>query len=527
MAEDINNKIRWKTPASVTPGTVEGVMEAFYRNKGTCVRRIGIKREVWRVPYRGECFYVKHARYNFFQGLACALGLKGLKNEFSAAMELDNIAVPVSSVVGYGAIRENVFISEEFIITRGVKKSQTLKDFFFANFSGKFSRKEKKEFIRDFAAFFRSMHDKGVVHRDPHLGNILVRRDNGRYGFYLLDLQKVRMKSPFLLRERWENLVFLNLNFISNVESSLKFYFFKLYSRGLIEKREDLRGVIEMIENKTLSIASKVFSKRVKRCMRTNKVFEHAQDGALEVYKRKSLCAVPGIKELLSFPDRFLNGSGARILKDGGSVAEGIVKIKGGGRFELRRYGANGRFRNPSGARAQWKKSYMAELREVNMPRAVAYMEERGFLIPKRSYVISECMNDGVRLNDFSRAAVLAMTGEERRAFFHSLGAEVGRMHRRGWFHGALDWDNIFVKNKGAGFYFLNMDSGRPMRNASLSDAANDLAPFIRDMEKSPVKEDMRWFIEGYLKGLRSAVTEKEFSLKVEKALSRAMGVGA
>jgi tRNA A-37 threonylcarbamoyl transferase component Bud32 len=480
-------------------------MESMER-KGTCIRRIDKKREVWRVTVAGDTFYVKCSRYSPVSRLLVGLRLKGLGREAAMCAELKIRGVPIPTLVAYGR-KKGRLPDEESTRFKALPYGQ------------------KKGLTKDLALFFRDLHDTGVLHTDPHTGNILVTTEDGKNRFYLLDLGEVKLRPSAKLNERWSNLVVFNINFITNARDSLRYYFFKCYTEGLIDDRKTFKEIIKKIEKDSMVLASKVWKKKTRRCMGNNRLFLRDTSNGLVVCLKREWDKATGIHGIISSPDDFLDGEGARVLKDGRTIKAGVVELKGGGRIFLKRYNRKGLFHTfknifrASRAQRVWEKSYGLELRGFNVPRPIAYMEERRFRILKRSYVISEFLSGAVNLNEFIGQQV--MSDDERAEVISALGREIGRMHRFGWFHGDLKWNNILV-NETSGreraFYFLDIDGSKIKRDLNLNDVSRDIGRFFREMERYGLGTDRKHlFLSAYLRQNRTGLSYDNFVKAVER----------
>lgn len=63
----------------------------------------------------------------------------------------------------------------------------------------------RDEIIRQFAGFTFRLHEKGVKFDDYSPGNVLIKRNNGKYEFYLVDLNRMSFNSGLSFSERMKN----------------------------------------------------------------------------------------------------------------------------------------------------------------------------------------------------------------------------------------------------------------------------------------------------------------------------------
>jgi tRNA A-37 threonylcarbamoyl transferase component Bud32 len=518
--------VSWQS-SSLSPDRIDGIMGFIYSKKGTLVRRIEKKREVWRVRLAGETFYVKRYRYGSFARLSARLNLKGLGREVRIGEELEKRGISVPTFVAYGRVK-GILPKEEYLITREVPESRTVKEFLCESFEG-LSCREKKGVVKDLARFFRKLHDAGAVHSDPHAGNILISRSGGNNRFYLLDFGNVRVSTPLELSLRLWNLAQLNTGFITNTGDHLRHFFFRNYARGLIEEKEGCKEAVRRISEDTRVLSYNIWKKKGRRCMENNKLFKKKVSGAFVVHIKRRWDGVSGMQEVLASPDVFLENGEARILKDGNTVKAGLVKLVDGRKVFLKRYNRKGylhtlknSFRH-SRARKVWKTSYGDELRGIKVPEPIAYMEERTLRVLRRSYVVSEYIDGAVLLSEY--VGGLGAGAKDLRGgmpgLMSALGMLIGRMHRFGFFHGDLKWSNILVREAPGGmkeFYFTDIDGGRIKKVLPPYFVFKDVGRFCREMERySMGAEGLRAFLSAYSRQQSTGLAQDDFIKAVAK----------
>ncbi len=483
------NEIKWNY---VLPGFDPMQALSALGRDGLCVRRLGKKREVWRVERQERVFYVK---------LFSSSGLPAKRREADAIDRLTELGVPVPTLVarGYGG-------GGAVLITEEVAGSQVFKDYFFTIFKG-LSRAGQRRAAGSFAAFIRLLHDKGAMHKDPHMGNMLVigkaensskdgeGGDNERFEFCLLDLGEVEFKGRPSLEDRMANLELINLNYMAGLEPSLKYCFFKVYAEGLFDGKAALREAIEKVELGTLARAGKIWKKKAQRSMTGGKLFAEYTEGFFEVHMKKTWQESGALEAVIKDPDSFLDGDGAVIFKDGRTVKAGKVELGDGRKIFLKRYNVKGSvhtikniFRSSRASRV-WVRSYGAELRGLLMPEPLAFIEERkkGRVFGK-SYIITEFIDEAPRLSD----RALELEGRASSAGFRELlfriGRELRRMHILGWYHGDLKWNNILVKERTKpgkdDIFFLYVDGSSISIELTSVEIKKDLERFMAEIDK-------------------------------------------
>lgn len=99
--------------------------------------------------------------------------------------------------------------STRLLITQFVEDSVALNHLLAGRFSGPLSASEleaKRTMIRELARWLRRVHDEGIYHNDWSAKNILTVEREGRWAFYLLDLESVTFYKGLTRRRRAKNL---------------------------------------------------------------------------------------------------------------------------------------------------------------------------------------------------------------------------------------------------------------------------------------------------------------------------------
>ena len=186
---------------------------------------------------------------------------------------------------------------------------------------------------------------------------------------------------------------------------------------------------------------------------------------------------------LLPNPDNLLADSD--ILKNGSRTCGGLVELAGQ-RYFLKRYNDRGwvyaaqYLLRRSRAVYTWSLARHFLARGVLVPLPLICLEERRCRVLGRSYVLMQAV-DGACLHEFwpttsqpLKMKVLAM-----------LGRTIGHMHRQGFLHGDLKWNNIILRDGGASAVLVDLDGGRRLPWSSFWMARNDLERFLEDLRRA------------------------------------------
>jgi serine/threonine protein kinase len=119
--------------------------------------------------------------------------------------------------------------------------------------------KEKRLFIKAFAKWLSQYHKKNLYHRDMKTCNILVGRDGEGWGFYLLDLEDVRLNEKVGEKEVFRSFLQLNTSTPKMVTTTDRFRFFGEYLRlnPIVKDRKSfLRRLIDESKRRELVYVS-------------------------------------------------------------------------------------------------------------------------------------------------------------------------------------------------------------------------------------------------------------------------------
>ncbi|MFO0937913.1 MAG: AarF/UbiB family protein [Gemmataceae bacterium] len=156
----------------------------------------------------GEC-YVKSCRVDGFRAWFREL-FRGPKArlEYRHAQRLASLGLPPSSQ-SPGRARVDFWPGPSQIVTRGVPNAIPLDEYLERRAS--LTLNERRQISLSLAEFFATLYRHGVVHPDPHPGNLLVAFDaQGRPQLTLLDVHVVQFFATLTKEQIVSNLVLIN-----------------------------------------------------------------------------------------------------------------------------------------------------------------------------------------------------------------------------------------------------------------------------------------------------------------------------
>jgi tRNA A-37 threonylcarbamoyl transferase component Bud32 len=344
-------------------------------------------------------FFVK--RYRHF-----AVPLRPLKFFFKAsqareewrfAQAVEERGIPVVRHVALGERWTVSGLQESILITEGfagvpANEAQALKD-------------------EDVIAFIERIAMAGVMHRDLHPANLLIRGEP--FEMRLVDLHGIHFPHPFDRQGNRDHM-------LAQLRMSLP-----------LKVPENVEWFSQMLRQRALK-------KRSSRCLRTNRDFSVKRIGGWK-WNVRTAAVNSAVEKVLSDPDEFIENG--RALKQGRSstvaAAQGLV---------LKRYN----FKKPlnllkdlfrgSRGRRNFRKAYHLELCGIPTARVVATADARVLGVPVRSYVLMAEITPGTHAGVWD--------GDERTAA-RRLGRLIASLHREGFVHRDLKETNILFDANG------------------------------------------------------------------------------
>jgi len=126
---------------------------------------------------------------------------------------------------------------ESFLFMEALRDGLEMDRYILSDLEG---REKKRAFVKAFAHWLSSLHQKGIYHQDMKACNVLVRENEGRWDFYLLDLEDVRLNVRVGERRLMKNLLQLNTSIPETITRTDRLRF--------LEEYRSLRPVVEKIK---------------------------------------------------------------------------------------------------------------------------------------------------------------------------------------------------------------------------------------------------------------------------------------
>ncbi|MDY6863274.1 MAG: lipopolysaccharide kinase InaA family protein [Thermodesulfobacteriota bacterium] len=164
------------------------------------------------------------------------------RKAWEAAKFLEGKKIPIPSKIALLEEKDFIFPKRSFFITEFIPDSTSL--FQYIEDHLKKNLKRKRDLINALAKFITDLHRKDICHYDLQTRNILVKENNDKWEFFLLDLESIKLNKMINRKIILKNLVELN-DLPLGISRRDRIYFLKKYQEisGISLKKKDIEEV--------------------------------------------------------------------------------------------------------------------------------------------------------------------------------------------------------------------------------------------------------------------------------------------
>lgn len=427
----------------------------------------GPHRSVYRICLPNLDLHLKHNRIQGFKTWIREWGrVPKASKEYQIALHLKKLAIPAIEPLAFGT--RGGLRPDSFLLTRTLPLSRPLDAVFLDSLNhGKAKFKDMAFLIRSLAKFIAVIHQKGIIHRDFHLGNILLSETvPGTLGFFLVDLEPLAIgERPVPWDKRVLNLAVLNCWADLHLPRSWRYCFWQSYLREVqreklpqvfAEDREWRRFQLKQMALLTAGVNRKLWNKFDGRCLGVNRRFRKIQSGCFHGHV-SALVPMGEIEKWLEMARQeipqgvVLKNSRSSLVVDFNpsiGVGQSLIFKKFKAKEWLDPLAALFR---PDGATRSWTMGNAMLHRLLPTPRPLAVWHRWKFGLPQDGFLVSEKVAGAMHLLDW--LSHLRTFPEEIfvpgvRVLIDRLGDLIRRMHDRGISHRDLKAPNLLVNGK-------------------------------------------------------------------------------
>lgn len=107
------------------------------------------------------------------------------RRSYEYALRLLESGIHTAPPIAYIEIRKGLFFHTGYYISAHL-------DYPLLNQVVDLEQEEQRKLMNDFIEFTAQLHEKGILHRDYNKGNIFYFKENGKYNFALIDINRVQ-----------------------------------------------------------------------------------------------------------------------------------------------------------------------------------------------------------------------------------------------------------------------------------------------------------------------------------------------
>ena len=377
-------------------------------------------------------------------------------SEWRAWWRLSNAGIRVPEFLAMGEKRRGPFYEDACLVMEAIPGCMTAYQYISPIFDTCCTDPQKRrDALARIAELCASMHEHGIFHCDFHAGNLLVTKDaRGEAQLHVIDLHRVKFPKPLRTKHR--------VLTIANIVRNLNLYWRvdREEVREMCMHYASVAGLDEDLTNRmwpwVIRYALRRERNRVKK--RTLRSLKNTSDLAVEktngykLHRAKEITADQVIATLDEHR-RHTQADDAEVVH---RSRVGTLTRTSSGLCVKEWFGRGtadalrSRF-SASKAKMAWMASHGLVLRQVNTPKPLAMVEEKG--VRGSCYLITRYEPDARPLH-LALADLIAAPDSvpEEEALGRAVAEQVGGLHAVGIYHGDLSAKNFLVERSARGW---------------------------------------------------------------------------
>jgi len=377
------------------------------------------------------------------------------------------------------------------------------------------------ELTRQLARLSAAMHSAGVLSRDFHAGNIMIRDRAPGFELFLIDMHRAQV-----VKQPPAAMIINDLAQLANsitCSRSAQLRFLQEYYRCAGLPGMPITECLRLISHRAARLAARRIKSRSRRCVLNSSVFEVARSWHERYCGRRDF----GHNAAHELIDQHLHSRAeATVVKQSSKSAltfHGLpdrptVCVKG---FYFRgAFAALLRMFQKSRALKSWVAANGLIVRGLRTPQPLALIEKRFGPLVRDSYYICRRLDHARELNTLITAR--QWTRADKKNFIRGLARTVAELHAKGIYHADLKSNNILVLGNGHGwdFYFIDLDRVSFTKPLTFARRANNLAQINASVADVMTVRDRLYFFRIYSRAA-SCYTERKRYFERILAISR------
>lgn len=389
---------------------------------------------------------------------------------------LEERGLPCARALAFFETRSQGLLAQACLVTQCIDGAQALN-----RFSGLAALTAQQRFAltRQLARLSASMHSAGMVSRDYHAGNIVIRPSaDGGFELFLIDLHSARILKKPHPAPIINDLAKLANSLPASLSTRLRFLH-EYYQQAPVPGMP-LPECIRRISRMSERLEARRIKSRSRRCVLKSSAFEVARTISERYCGRRDF-GHAAARGLIGQHLKLCPSSGSIIKQSSKSVLTTHVLASGetvcvkGYRDRGALYALASLFFR-SRALKSWRAANGLVVRGLLTPQPLAMIEKRFGPLVRESYYICRWEGRAPELNAYIKAR--QWTQADKKNFMRCLAHTVAGLHARGVYHGDLKSTNILVREYDSSwdFLFIDLDRVSFSRPLTFERRANNLA---------------------------------------------------
>jgi tRNA A-37 threonylcarbamoyl transferase component Bud32 len=489
-------------------GTPAPDLAAWRRSGKMTLVKQNLQREIYRVELPPGNVYLKVCRVNTPRAW-----LRELFRPAKARLEFENALLLAAQ--GIASIRPLAWGSacrfwpaDSYLLTEAAENCVPLQDWLG---SRTLTPTERRELARVLAQFFAQLHNAGVIHPDPHPGNLLLESLEPQcFRLRLIDLHAIHFSKSLSWTDCQDNLVLLNRFFQLRATRTDRLRFWRTYVCHRTQPITEADRKARQLEYATTQSNLRFWATRKKRYTGRNREFMPIHGRGVAGFTLRVFPA-EARDYCLADPDRLFTDPCARILKDSrtSTVVERTLETSTGAitivakRFRTRSLLEQLKNRvRASPALRSWIAGHALFDRDLPTARPLLMLERRRLLGPAEGYVVFEKVPQACELQEWLR-----QFPETIPHLADKLGRLIRVLHDRQVSHRDLKAPNLLLSGSNAEPVLIDLVGALTGQTVTFRVRVRDLTRFNVSFWQTPeVRHSNRLrFLRAYLGELRTA----------------------
>lgn len=373
--------------------------------------------------------------------------------EHDNAVALAARGVPVLEPLGWGTAGRWL-PGDSFLITRTLDGAEPLGAFLEATLPTlpePHRSRVRQRIASGLGELFACLHRAGVIHPDPHPGNLLVTFAYDEPRFHLLDVHAVSLGPSLGWPAARSNLVLFNRWFQLRASRADRLRFWRSYVRTTEWPDADDRA--RDLETRTWDSNRRFWRGRERRCLGTNRYFRRLRAPGIAGHAVHDLDHAD-LADLLTDPNAPFRSPVYPLLKDSRSSTVAELDLRVGGsvrRVILKRFRVTAwhdpftALVRPTAALRSWRTGHALIDARLLTARPLAMWHHVRAELPYDGYLLTEKINDARELHKYLRSANRLAV----RDCIDRVARLIAALHHRGWRHRDLKAGNVLVTSTG------------------------------------------------------------------------------